>query len=202
MSYGLQVSVVETGDVDMHERTAANLGRREQFWDVVGVHLATTMHDRLIAQVSPVQLHAPGLRQVLATLVGGGVSEGGFRRQGDDFLELGSNLPHAAQVHFGGDIVPKTGNKALAVPLTEYLKRNQLWPRDLDPGRKVLQLIPAEGKTGVIGVLIDPEGQLGLGTEPLYALLTRVYQEPKPYCYIDQADKEEIASLWQDHVAA
>lgn len=193
--YGLKVSVVETGDVDVHGRTAARLKDRGRFFDLVGTYLSATMHDRLIAQVSPVQLHAPGLRQVLAS---GGRGPGGIHNQGDDFVEIGSNLPHAAQVHFGGPITPKTG-KALAIPLTDYLKRNQLWPRDIDPAREVLQLIPSD-KPGVIGVLIDPNNKLGFGTEPLYALMARVHQDPKPWCYVDDADREELAEMWWAHV--
>lgn len=106
---------------------------------------------------------------------------------------VGSNVPYAAQVQFGGRIEPKSG-KALAIPLINALKRNQIWPSELDPQRELLDFMPASGGASgnVIGILIDPENALGFGEEPLYALAQYVDQEPRPYLYFDHKDRQVI----------
>ena len=203
MSMGMRVSLKVTGDVDMHERhrAAFSPARMRRFHDNVGVYLGQAMHDRLEAQISGEQLRSPGLRQALLQPA---TTKGGVFESDELHVEVGSNLPHARKIHEGGEILPKTG-KALAIPLTDYLKRNEVWPRDLDPGRKKLSFIPAKGKAGLLGVLIDPEGRLGLGTEPLFAIVSMVpasKRPPRPYAYIDAADVAEIKEMWQDHLAA
>ena len=114
--------------------------------------------------------------------------------QGEAWVRVGSNLPYAAQVQYGGTIYPREG-RALAIPLVDRLKRDELWPRDLDPSRELLEYVP--GKAGRAPVLIDPTGELGYGEGPLYALVASVTQESRPYLYIDDETETVIREdLW------
>ncbi len=201
MSMGMRVTLKTTGDVDMFERhrAAFSPASMRRFHDNVGVYLGSTMHDRLEAQISGEQLRSPGLRQALLQPA---TTKGGVFESDEYHVEVGSNLPHARQIHVGETIRPRTG-KALAVPLTDYLKRNAVWPRDIDPGREKLSFQPGKKKGGVIGFLVDWEGRLGFGKhKALYMLLTQSPQTPRPYAYIDDQDVAEIKEMWQDHLAA
>ena len=123
-------------------------------------------------------------------------------------VEFGSNLPYAAQVHYGGTIQPREA-KALAIPLPVELKRARLWPSDLDPNRELLRFVPYTGsKPNVFGLLIDPgegpgprggkgKGLTPYGPGPLYALAYWVTQEPRPFLYFDDEDIRVInEDLW------
>jgi hypothetical protein len=133
---------------------------------------------------------------------------------GEYQVEFGSNLPYAAQVQYGGTIVPQNA-KALAIPLPVELKRAGLWPSDLDPNRELLKFVPYMGsKPNIIGLLIDPGGEIELrnkrgklkkrtigctpyGPGPLYALAYWVTQEPKPFLYFSDEDVRVInEELW------
>lgn len=100
-------------------------------------------------------------------------------------VSAGSRVEYAAQMDRGGTIKPKRG-KALAIPLTLQIRRSLQSPRDLDPDRSILTFLPSKGKS--IGVLIDPENELGFGTAPLFALVAQVTQEPKRYIAWDADD--------------
>jgi len=114
---------------------------------------------------------------------------------GEYQVEFGSNLPYAAQVQYGGTIMPREA-KALAIPIPVELKRSRLWPKDFEEG--ILQFLPYTGsKPNVFGLLFDPEGELGYGKGPLYALAYWVTQEPKPFLYFSDEDVRIInEELW------
>jgi len=114
---------------------------------------------------------------------------------GEYQVEFGSNLPYAAQVQYGGTIMPREA-KALAIPIPVELKRSRLWPKDFAEG--ILQFVPYAGsKPNVFGLLFDPEGTAGYGKGPLYALAYWVTQEPKPFLYFSGEDVRIInEELW------
>jgi hypothetical protein len=122
----------------------------------------------------------------------GAASGDGIFDLGDDFVRVGSSVPYARQLQFPKPILPKKG-KALAIPLTTKLKRQQVSPRDIDPQRQVLSFIPSDDGRG-IGVLIDEKNQLGFGTAPLFALVARVTQEPRPFLFWSEDDQNTIAT--------
>lgn len=164
----------------------------------VGVSGMGAMHRQLIAGL---KMEDAGIRtgRLTGSLLVHGPGQGTDDSVFDvsDFrAEVGTNVPYAAQVNFGGAIRPRTA-KALAIPLTDKLKRSGLWPRDIDPGRDKLQLIPC--KSGDGAVLLDPTGELGYGTKPLFALKSQVYQEGKHFARWDEQarrDNEHAFNLW------
>ncbi len=199
--YGIKATIEFAGDVEAPDRYAEALSppASRRFFDNVGVYVRQQMHDRLVAQVSNQQLRSPGLRQALLQPT---TTPGGVYDLGNAHVEVGSNLPHAHKIHVGGPIVPKSG-KALAIPILDHHKRESIWPRDLDPGRKILTFIPAKRPGGLIGVLVDQEGRLGFGeNKALYRLVTKVSLTPRPYLYLDQGDLEEIELMLTDHLEA
>jgi hypothetical protein len=133
----------------------------------------------------------------------------------DEQVTAGTNVHYANQYQFGGTIVPSE-MKALAIPLLPQLKRHGLSPRDLDPERKLLQLIP--GKGGKPAVLVNPERTLtGRQTKkrgtlakikgipefppgPLFVLVRSVTQKPHPFLFWDDEDqrtiREELIPAW------
>ena len=126
----------------------------------------------------------------------------------DDSVTVGSNLVHAAQVHFGGRIEPKAGNKALAIPLPVGLKRDKQSPRDLDPNRDVLRFVPFVGGASgnVFGGLVDDENEFGFGEDELLFVLARfVDQPPRPFLFWDEDDKrtirEDLFPIWLEGAA-
>lgn len=115
----------------------------------------------------------------------------------DTQMVAGSNLPYAAQVHFGGRIEPKTG-KALAIPLPAKLKRSKQWPSDLDPDRTNLRYVPTDGTGGAFAVLLAGKNTPGYREgEALFALVPYVTQRARPYMYWDDEDKRAVKDdLW------
>ncbi len=127
----------------------------------------------------------------------------------NDHVRVGTNLPYAAQVHYGGTIKPKNV-KALAIPLNARLARQGIGPREFDPSGELLKFVPYKGsKPNIIGLLVADEdiefestikrgkraGQkriMTIGEGPLFALASEVTQEPRPYLYFDDADIREI----------
>ena len=88
---------------------------------------------------------------LLRSLAIGGTNN--INELGQNFGEVGSALEYAAKVNEGGMIYPSQ-TKALAVPVGDKAKRYGLWPRDVDPNRELLQLIPRKGKPPL---LINPQ---------------------------------------------
>ena len=125
----------------------------------------------------------------------------------DTQIEVGSNVPYAAQVHHGGTILPKPGNKALAIPLTTQLKRDHLSPSDIDPQRQLLTFIPITGmKPNVVGVLVDGgKGRDGKTTPAktpygpgiLFIIAYWVTQEPRPFLFWSEEDEREVQILFR-----
>ena len=115
----------------------------------------------------------------------------------DEMVEVGTNVPYAKQLQDPVVIFPSE-KKALAIPLPKSLKLSGQSPSDLDKNREILQFMPYSGtRPNVMGLLIDPEGQLGYGAGPLYALAYYVIQKPRPFLFWDENDKRVIhEELW------
>lgn len=113
-------------------------------------------------------------------------------------VSVGTSLPYARVQQEGGTIHPKPPGKALAIPVRESLRALRGgsagvtgWPRDIDPGRTTLRFIPSPlTGSGVIGVLVDPEGELGHGAGILYVLVASSAIVGQPYLLVDESDWE------------
>ena len=198
MAYAFRTTLKVSGDVGVHDRLgkAYSPESMRRFHDVVGTYLAGQLRDRLKAQVSSRQLRSPGLRQALAQPA---TAAGGVYEANESHVVVGSNLPHAAQVHFGGTIRPVRG-KALAIPLTDQLKRSGRWPSDF--GRDELAFVPSEESSGVVGFLFAKTAKGRRRGKPLFMLVTKVTQRARPYAYIDGNDVDRIKQLWSEHLDA
>jgi hypothetical protein len=175
---------------DTMERTAERLRDRRGFMREVGQYMVGTGTRRVPKGRGDL---ARSIREVEASA---------------DHVVVGSNLPYAAIRQEGGTIVPRTV-KALAIPVLDVLRKRQLWPRDLDPTREILQFVPFKGKGTVFGALVNPDVPLtgkqrkkrgalpGYPTGVLYVLARSVRQEGKPYLFFDEKDVEEIERLWR-----
>ncbi len=182
---------------------------------MIGVHAMGRAVGRLESVLSP-DPDAVRSGRLAASLTVGPTGQGGG---GDSVFELtdtsvtvGSNVPYAAMIQFGGVIEPRE-KKALAIPLLPELQRNQISPFDLDPDRTILELIPyTGGKPNVFALLINPEkaptgrqrktrGRLeAYPPGPLYALAHWVTREPAPYLFWDDEDdrvlNEDLVPAW------
>lgn len=121
----------------------------------------------------------------------------------DRGVTYGSNLPYAAIQHHGGTVRPTTV-KLLAIPLDPKVKRGGLWPRDIDPTRELLSLVPVfGGRSGNTRfLLIDEEGLFGAAGKPLFALVTHVVIPGTRYAELTQQDIRVITQdLWRTHLA-
>ena len=192
---GIRVSV--TGDELMFERTSGALRSPRPLLKQIGVLVLGESLDRLTRVLKQEEARVRSGRLTASLMVsdaGGGNADSVFELD-NRHVVVGSNVPYARQVHEGGPIRPKPPNKALAIPLIDSLKRDELWPRDLDPAHEILEFVPSKGKA--IGVLVDPENELGYGTDPLFALVGGVMQEPRPFLLIDEGTQEVIEKdLW------
>lgn len=112
---------------------------------------------------------------------------------GRNFGAIGSALDYAQKVNDGGRIEAASG-KRLAVPVTEFLKRNpELWPSTVDPGRQLLQLIPREGKPPL---LINPDNE-----DMVWVLLASVdWGEGYHYLEWKPEDLEEVEEIFYKHL--
>ncbi|HEB79263.1 MAG TPA: hypothetical protein ENI79_02150 [Rhodospirillales bacterium] len=162
---------------------------------VVGVYMMSRGLQRLVAQVQPGQVRSPGLRQSLMVSGGGsgGVAGKTIFNVDAQGVTVGSRMRHAAIMQHGGTILPKSG-KSLAIPKDDRLARDEIWPRDLDPGRDKLTFIPAKRKGGgVIGFLVDKDGDMGFGEgSVLYMLVRRSRQRARPYLFFDAEDEQWV----------
>lgn len=193
----IEITVDVGGDRELFERVSNRLRNLQPLMESVGDYAAGQAQIRLTHVLSDDGIRTGRLEGSIAIF-----------ELDDRHVTVGSNVPYAAQVHFGGIIEPKQA-KALAIPLTEELKRARLSPRDIDPNRELLRFQPyTGGKPNVFGLLIDDEapltgrqrkkrGNTRYGPGPLYALAYWVSQKPRPYLYIDDEDVAVIADdLW------
>jgi len=128
----------------------------------------------------------------------------------DAMVEVGTNVPYAAQRQYGGPIFPTGGHKALAIPVPIALKRSGESPRDLDPNRTILQFVPIYGHRNIVGKLVDGgvegplekgkrkrEAKTAYGPGTLFLLASYVEQEGTPFLYWSDEDKRVIdEELW------
>lgn len=183
-----------TGDVENFARTAGKMADTRPLLRQCGVAIMSRAVERVddgMEGVSSGRLKA----SLMVGPEGGAGSLDAIFELTDERVTVGSNVPYAAQRHFGGTIRPKPGHKLLAIPLPDTLKRAQLWPRDLDPGHDILEFVrPIDGGAPV---LVDEEGELGYGKGPLFYLLPSVTQGPRPFLDIEEETERVInEDLW------
>ena len=200
--YSIQTSVEVVGDDLLFIRASERLRDMRGFLTKVNVQLMGSAVKRLIDGYSPENKIRSGF--LAASMRVGSTGTGGsgdtIFEVGDDYGEVGSAMPYAAQHHFGGTITPVSG-KALAIPLPDSLKRAGLWPRDLDPGRDKLTFIPEDDGGNVRGYLVDDEGTMEFGKGPLFVLVAHVTQEPRPFLLVGDEDLDAIVTdLWPQHL--
>ena len=204
MAFELKIKVEVTGDRNLFERTSKRLRDTRPLMRLIGEQGISRAQERLTQVLKPDAEVRTGNLAASLTI---------FDVTGTKVV-IGSNLVYAAQVHFGGTILPKNA-KSLAIPLITSLKRQQLGPLDVDPGRELLQFVPFTGsKPNVFGLLINPEQELtgrqrkkrgrmaGLPPGPLFALAFWVTQKARPFLFIDKEDREEIAAIYHDWLRA
>lgn len=184
--YSLQITFDVTGDRRMFERVAERLRKPVGLMRMIGQHAVGQAAFRL-TQVLSQDSGAVRTGALEASLT--------VFEATDQHVVVGSNLPYARQVHHGGRIEPVPPGKALAIPLDPSLQRLGIGPAELDPQRELLSFVPMRGGASgnVIGLLVDDEGEFGFGEgEALFALATHVDQEPRPYLYFDDEDRQVI----------
>jgi len=207
--------VAITGDRTMFERAAKAFREPKRLMRRVGILALSSAGRRLTTVLKKEGAIRTG--RLAASLSEGGA--GNVFEISDLKVEVGSNLPYAAQVHYGGIIEPKNA-KALAIPLQDHLKRHGIGPRELDPSGKLLKFVPYTGsKPNIFGLLVADEA-IGRGTGivrrgkrkgqvrvkqfrgPVYALAYWVKQEARPFLYFDEKDiaeiNEKIVPEWLD----
>lgn len=169
----LRVEAIESGNVAMHENLFGALADFSKPLGLAGARIAQNAARRIRMRPTYQPPLAPG-----PSLSTTGIAVSNLQKLS---VTIGTPLPYAEIQHDGGTIFPKTG-KALAIPERQSLIAKKLWPRDIDPDRKVLKFIPSI--TGVtIGVLIDKEGVLGHGKGILYVLVAKSVIVGQPYFY-------------------
>jgi len=197
MAINIQTRIDVSGPAGELGDIARKMRRPRPLLMAVGLQALTSAGVRLNDVLSKKTKDAVRTHMLDASLNVGNVNS--IFELGEYQVEVGSNLPYAAQVQYGGTI-PRDGPgpKALAIPIPVELKRSRLWPSDLDPNRELLKFVPYTGsKPNVFGLLFDPEGELGYGKGPLYALAYYVIQEAKPFLYFSDEDVRIInEELW------
>lgn len=201
---------------DTLTKAAATLRNPRKFMRQVGVLGMSSASARLNANLRMDRsLRSGALFSSLNVSESGAGSANTVFELSDNEVTIGTNLPYAAQVQFGGTIVPKPPNKALAIPLPNSLKQAKRWPLDLDPNRELLQFVPYRGgKPNILGFLVDPGDEIklrnkrgklksrnvsrtGYGPGPLFMLVRSVTQTPNPYLFWSDADRALIENdLW------
>lgn len=195
----IEITVSVSGDRELLERVSRRLRNLRPLMKAIGEYTVGQAHLRLdrVLRDDTEAIRTGRLASSLTVF-----------ELDDRHVTVGSNVPYAAQVHHGGIIEPRE-TQALAIPLTEELKRSRLWPRDIDPGRELLRFQPyTGGKPNVFGLLIDDEapltgrqrkkrGTTRYGPGPLFALAYWVSQKPRPFLYFDDEDTQVLEEdLW------
>lgn len=206
MPTGLNMRVEITGDRTLFERAAKAFREPKRLMQKVAVLALSSAGGRLTQVLKQEGSIRTG--RLAVSLAPGG--DGNVFEISDFKLEVGTNLRYAAQVHYGGIIEPKNA-KALAIPLTDDLKRAGIGPRELDPNRELLHFQPYKGsKPNIIGLLVANEPLVLKGSKAirqggkkakrqggalsgaLYALASSVTQEARPFLYFSEQDLAEI----------
>ena len=210
MATGLNMKMTITGDRAMFERAAKALRNPKPLMQRVG----TLALSSSVRRLSSVLKQGDAIR---TGRLGASLSPGGEANvfEISDFQAIvGTNLPYAAQVQYGGTILPKNA-KALAIPLDPQIARQGLGPREVDPSGDLLSFVPYTGsKPNVFALLIDRgmqgpltkrkkkrEGGTPYGPGPLFALAYWVTQEARPYLYFDEADLKTINGIAEQWLA-
>jgi len=176
----LRLSVAIEGDREMFVRTARTLNNTRPLVEAIGVLGLSSMGRRLATVLKQGDAIRSG--RLAASLTMGGA--GNVFELSDTEVAVGSNLPYAAQVHFGGFILPKDA-KALAIPLDPILQRQGIGPREYAGELRFQPIMGA--KPNVMGLLIDDKADA-----PMYALAYWVNQPARPYAYWDEEDQRVI----------
>lgn len=202
-SQSLTLKTTVTGDVDMYPRTADRMKHHRGFLRVVGVYIMARSLQRLVPQLGY------GTDVVRTGRLTSSIGPSPTPQQPGDTINdlsdhkivVGSNVPYAAIMHFGGTIRPIPPNRALAWPRKRSLQLGGgIQPSQLDPDRKVLEFIPTKHAKS-IGVLVDKKGTLGHGKGILYVLIAKSRRDPRPYLHIDEQDEDYIVNtLWPRHL--
>jgi len=202
MATGLNMTMSITGDREMFERASKAFRNPKPLMRKVGTQALSSAVRRL-----PQVLKSEGAirtGRLGASLAPGG--EGNVFEINDLTALVGTNLPYAAQVQFGGTIVPREA-KALAIPLDDRIARQGIGPREFDPSGELLRFVPVKSSPNIIGLLVMDEevdfgGTLKFGGngEAMYALAQWVTQEARPYLYFSDEDRrainEELVPAW------
>lgn len=209
MSFSQTVTLDISGDVGLFERVAKAHRNTRPLMMAIGLRGLRSAVGRLesvLNEDADVRTGALGA-SIRVDDTGRGNADSIFELS-DDSVTVGSNLVYAAQVHFGGRIEPKAGNKALAIPLPVGLKRDKRSPRDLDPNRDVLRFVPFIGGASgnVFGGLVDDENEFGFGEDEMLFVLARfVDQPPRPFLFWDDDDKrtirDDLFPIWLEGAA-
>ena len=213
MAYGLDIMVTESGDRAVFETASNALRRTRPLMQQVGVLAMSSASERLthVLRQDNAAVRSGRLMASIQAGVGGRGGGDTIFDLSDNRVEIGTNLVYAAQVQFGGTILPVNA-KALAIPLLPQLQRLGLGPREIDPTGEALTFMPYTGdKPNVFGLLIDegdaPTGRqrkqqarTAYGPGPLYALAYWVTQPPHPYLYWGEEDlralQDELYPRW------
>ena len=209
--YGVETRIEIGGDRDLFKRLSNTLRNPRELLESVGALGFNSAARRLEHVLKDDGLRSGLLAGSLNVDAPGGGTEHTIFELSDHSVTVGSNLPYAAQVNFGGTILPKNA-KALAIPLADKLKRSGEGPRDIDPTREILRFQPYTGsKPNIFGLLIDDgaelvgrqrkrRGRTVYGPGPLFALAYWVTQEPRPYLFWSDEDarriEDELIPAW------
>ena len=143
MAFGVQTTLEITGDKELLKRAAAKHRNPRPLMRQVGV-LGMSSAVRRLQTVLKQSDDAVRSGRLAASLNVGPMGQGGNANSifdlSNSMVTVGTNLLYAAQVHFGGTIMPRNA-KALAIPLIPSLQRQQIGPLELDPTRELLQFI-------------------------------------------------------------
>lgn len=190
--FSIKITIDRSGDTTLFERASRRLRNPRDMMRKIGVLIMSSAVRRLenvLRKDSDAIRSGRPAASLRVSPQGQGSGDTIFSLS-DTEVEVGSNLPYAAQVHFGGTIFPK-GN-ALAIPMDPRLRRLGISPRELpDDQIKRLFFRPSKsGKPNVIGVLLlAPKSKRGK-VKLLYTLALLVRQRPRPFLFVDEEDQQ------------
>ena len=206
MTVSIEATFEWVGDRTLFERAAKNLRDPEELMESIGIVGMAGSKRRLIESLDPGAIHT-SLLEASISVSGAGSGDGDtIFEVGRAEVAIGSRVTYAAQQNFGGTILPRAPNEALAIPLTDELKRSGLGPREIDPTGDALTFIPTRGGASgnVIGILVLDEDDFGSGSEgtALFALARSVTQQGKFFMGWDEGDVETIEQdVWPKFLA-